>query len=48
MLSVRAQLISLTVFLISIVTFSTVAHGHALQPGYLELRLIDTELYSVL
>jgi hypothetical protein len=48
MLSVRGHLLALAVFLISIACFDTVSHGHALQPGFLELRLIDTDLYSVL
>jgi hypothetical protein len=48
MLSVRGQLFALAVLLISIAGFATVSHGHALQPGFLELRLVDTDLYSVL
>lgn len=45
MLTLRRQIFALAVFLISIPVFS---YGHALQPGYLELRLVDTDLYSVL
>ena len=48
MLSARCQLLVLAAFLISITGFSTVSYGHALQPGYLELRLVDTDQYSVL
>ena len=49
MLSVRGQLLAITAFLICMAGFSsTVSYGHALQPGYLELRLVDTDLYSVL
>ena len=48
MLSVRGQLFALAVLLISIAGFASVSHGHALQPGFLELRLVDTDLYSVL
>lgn len=33
---------------ISIVSCTSVSNGHALQPGYLELRLVDTDHYSVL
>jgi hydrogenase/urease accessory protein HupE len=48
MLSVRGQLLALAAVLIGIAGFSTVSYGHALQPGFLELRLVDTDLYSVL
>ncbi len=48
MLSARAQILTLAVFLITIAGFGTVSYGHALQPGYLELRLIDTDQYSIL
>ena len=48
MLSVRGQLLALILFMISLSGFGTVACGHALQPGYLELHLVDTDLYSVL
>ena len=48
MLSVRGQLLALAVFLVTIAGFGTISHGHELQPGYLELRRVDTDLYSVL
>ena len=48
MLSVRRQLLVLIATLTSIVGFCTVSYGHALQPGFLELRLVDTDQYSVL
>jgi len=48
MLSVRRQLLALVVISVTISCFDTVSHGHALQPGYLELRLVETDLYSVL
>jgi len=48
MLSVRRQLLTLAVFLITMAGFSTISYGHALQPGYLELRLVDTDQYSIL
>jgi hydrogenase/urease accessory protein HupE len=35
------------VFLVSALGFGPSSYGHALQPGYLELRLIDKDLYSV-
>ena len=34
--------------LAGVLGYSTAALGHALQPGYLELRLIDKDLYAVL
>jgi len=48
MLSIRGHLLVLAAFLISIACFDTVSYGHALQPGFLEVRLVDTDLYSVL
>ncbi len=48
MLTVRGQLLALAAFLISIAGFATISYGHALQPGYLELQLVDTDLYSIL
>ena len=48
MLTVRGQILALAAFFISITGFATVSHGHALQPGYLELKLVDTDLYSIL
>jgi len=44
----RGQLLALLAVLISIAGFANDSYGHALQPGYLELRLVDTDLYSVL
>lgn len=46
MLSARG-LFATAVVLIGIAGCGTVAYGHALQPGFLELRLVDTERYSV-
>ena len=40
-------LIAFLGFLISALGFVNLLHGHALQPGYLELRLIDKDLYAV-
>lgn len=40
-------LLALTVVLIGTVGSATSSYGHALQPGYLELRLIDKDLYAV-
>ena len=48
MRSARGQLLALLAVLISIAGFANDSYGHALQPGYLELRLVDTDLYSVL
>jgi hydrogenase/urease accessory protein HupE len=48
MVSVRRQLFILAAVLIGFAGFCTVSYGHALQPGYLELRLVDKDLYSVL
>ncbi len=47
-MTVRGIALVMASLLISIAGFGTVSYGHALQPGYLELRLIDTDLYSVL
>ena len=38
---------ALAVLLIGVFGFATASLGHALQPGYLELRLIDENVYSV-
>ncbi len=38
----------LIITLAGVLGFSAAALGHALQPGYLELRLIDRDLYAVL
>jgi len=35
------------IFLVGALGFGTASFGHALQPGYLELRLIDKDLYAV-
>ena len=40
--------LSLLALLIGVLGPGGGAHGHALDPGYLELRLIDRELYAVL
>ncbi len=41
------QILALTIFVIGALGFGASSHGHALQPGYLELRLIDKDLYAV-
>lgn len=47
MLSVGRRIVVLTAFLVGALGYVAVSHGHALQPGYLELRLIDEDLYAV-
>ncbi len=47
MLSRGKRLLALMAFLVGVFASVTSSHGHALQPGYLELRLIDEELYAV-
>ncbi|HUS96658.1 MAG TPA: HupE/UreJ family protein [Hyphomicrobiaceae bacterium] len=47
MLSARKGLVGLLVFLACVLGLCAPSHGHALQPGYLELRLIDKDLYAV-
>lgn len=47
MLSLGRWVFVLNVALAGAFGFGTSSHGHALQPGYLELRLIDQELYAV-
>jgi hypothetical protein len=42
------QLFALMAFLVGTLGFSTASFSHALQPGYLELRLIDKDLYAVM
>ena len=42
------RVLALAVFLVSAFGFIVSSYGHALQPGYLELRLIDGDLYAVL
>ena len=48
MSTICRQLLALAAFLISMPGFIVVSYGHALQPGYLEIRVVDTDLYSVL
>jgi hydrogenase/urease accessory protein HupE len=40
-------ILTLTIFLFGLLGYVVASYGHALQPGYLELRLVDTELYAV-
>jgi len=40
------QMLALMAFLVGAIGFSALSLGHALQPGYLEIRLIDKELYA--
>jgi hydrogenase/urease accessory protein HupE len=47
MLSVGRQIFALMVVLVGTLGFVASSHGHALQPGYLELRLIEQEVYAV-
>ncbi len=47
MLSVTRRIVASMAFLVGLVGSIASSHGHALQPGYLELRLIDVELYAV-
>ena len=46
-MSTGRRLLSAMVFLIGVLGFAASSNGHALEPGYLELRLIDKDLYSV-
>lgn len=41
------SVLSLLLVLAGVLVYSTVALGHALEPGYLELRQIDESLYAV-
>ena len=41
------RVLALMAFLVGAFGFVALSHGHALQPGYLELRLIDRDLYGV-
>jgi hydrogenase/urease accessory protein HupE len=41
------QLFVLPAFLIGVFGFAAASYGHALQPGYLELRRLDEDLYAV-
>ena len=47
MLSAGRRILALMAFLVSLFASVTSSYGHALQPGYLELRLIGEELYAV-
>ena len=47
MLFAGRQILALMSFLVGALGFIALSHGHALQPGYLELRLIDKDLYAV-
>ncbi len=47
MLFAGRRILALMVFLAGALGFGASSHGHALQPGYLELRLIDKDLYAV-
>jgi hydrogenase/urease accessory protein HupE len=47
MLPAGRQLLALMAFLVSVLGLSAPSYGHALEPGYLELRLIDKDLYAV-
>jgi hydrogenase/urease accessory protein HupE len=47
MFAVGRRIVALTAFLIGVFASVASSHGHALQPGYLELRLIGEELYAV-
>lgn len=42
------RLLTLLFFIGGLLGISTASYGHALQPGYLELKLTDADLYSVL
>jgi len=41
------RILVLTAFLVGALGFIALSHGHALQPGYLELRLVEQETYAV-
>ena len=45
--SVGKRVLALTAFLVGALGFIASSYSHALQPGYLELRLIDKDLYAV-
>ncbi len=47
MRSLGGQILAVIALLVGTLGFSAYSHGHALQPGFLELRLIDKELYAV-
>ena len=48
MRSVGRPILGVMAFLAGALGFGASSYGHALQPGYLELRLIDKDLYAVL
>jgi hypothetical protein len=41
------RILAILAFLVSGLGSVTVSHSHALQPGYLELRLINKDVYAV-
>jgi len=45
--SVGKLMLALLIFLAGSLGFGSSSFGHALQPGYLELRLLDTDRYAV-
>jgi len=45
---VGRPILALLIFVAGALGFVASSHGHALQPGYLELRLIDKDLYAVI
>ncbi len=47
MLFAGRWILALMTLLVGVLGFVALSHGHALQPGYLELRLIDHETYAV-
>ncbi len=47
MRSVGRPILGVMAFLVGALGFGASSYGHALQPGYLELRLIDKDLYAV-
>ncbi len=47
MLFAGRQIFALIVFLVGVLGFISLSHGHALQPGYLELRLIEKDRYAI-
>ncbi len=44
---VGRPILALMIFVVGALGFGASSYGHALQPGYLELRLIDKDLYAV-
>ncbi len=47
MVSFGRRIVALMAFLVGVFASVASSHGHALQPGYLELRLIADDLYAV-